>query len=217
MAPFLLNEVQRSIKLIALRKLLMNAGPDARISRRLRALFFGALLLSCAITACSEHRGYREAFSKTSGIDGNDATLSSPPRAVFEAAKIVLVRQGFNITHIDPVEGVISAEREMADSSDKTLSYRVMVSATATEIGPQTTRLVLAANEQTIRHQKYHTWWHLLWLMPLFPTGTQYNTVVRQEQTVTDPAFYSDFFSQVRNELKLLSTQAKAGMQSKQN
>jgi hypothetical protein len=55
--------------------------------------------------------------------------------------------------------------------------------------------VTLSASQQTILHRKWHTWWHLLWIIPLFPTGTEYQTIVTKEGNITDAAFYNDFFA----------------------
>ena len=60
------------------------------------------------------------------------------------------------------------------------------------------TQVIAAANMTTELHKKSYTWWHLLWLIPIFPTGTEYTTVVINRDTVHIPQLYHDFFTAVQ-------------------
>jgi hypothetical protein len=77
----------------------------------------------------------------------------------------------------------------------------------------QITHVIAAANETTEMHKKSHDWWHLLWLIPIFPTGTEYTTVVVDRDTVHSAQLYQDFFTAVMkrcDEKKALLTPASA-------
>jgi hypothetical protein len=60
------------------------------------------------------------------------------------------------------------------------------------------TQVIAAANQTTEMHKKVYTWWHLLWLIPIFPTGSEYTTVVVNRDTVHNPQLYRDFFTSVK-------------------
>ena len=47
--------------------------------------------------------------------------------------------------------------------------------------------MIAAANMTTELHEKSYTWWHLLWLIPIFPTGSEYTTVVVNRDPVHNP------------------------------
>ncbi len=158
---------------------------------------------SAALCACgSQADTYREAFSRQQALSNNSRTLSASRETVWRGVNQTLIGQGFTIRQVNDTSGLITAEREMSDPGDAELSYDVTATANVAEAGKDRTEVELSANQKTIRHQKYHTWWHLLWLVPLFPTGTEYNTVVRRESTVTDSGFYSDFFAALDNHVK---------------
>jgi hypothetical protein len=53
--------------------------------------------------------------------------------------------------------------------------------------------VLVAANQTTEMHKKEYRWWKLLWLIPLFPTGSDYTTVVVNRDTVRSPQFIGIF------------------------
>jgi hypothetical protein len=86
----------------------------------------------------------------------------------------------------------------MQDQKNKEYSYDIHVSADISdEVGSQTV-VSLAASQQTVFHRSTYTWWHLLWMIPLFPTGVEYQTLVVKEGNITDPSFYADFFNALK-------------------
>ncbi len=172
------------------------------------------IVLTLALTGCATRNGYREAFSPADTIKDSTQSFARPEPTVWPAVLTTLARQGFTVSSANEQAGVISATRLMQDPNDNDLSYHVDATVTVTaqdvSAGAQKTQVSLAANEETIRHQKYHTWWHLLWLIPIFPTGTEYNTVVRRERTVSNSRFYTDFFDALREELPKPPTSSSA-------
>lgn len=81
---------------------------------------------------------------------------------------------------------------------DKDLSHTLSSTITLFPSGEQLTRVMVAANQTTELHKKSYTWWHLLWLIPIFPVGTEYTTVVVERDTVRSPQVYSDFFGAIK-------------------
>ena len=53
----------------------------------------------------------------------------------------------------------------------------------------------MVANQITKMHKKEYRWWKLLWLNPLFPTGSDYTTVVVNRDTVRSPQLHREFFT----------------------
>lgn len=153
----------------------------------------GALALA---GGCASNNAYQKAFSAESAIKGNNQVFPAPQDQTFRAVKMTLIRQGFTIEQADITSGLVKAVRNYQDPGDKTISYNIIATADVTA-DDQESVVTLAASQQTVLHREWHTWWHLLWLIPLFPTGVEYQTVVTQEGNVTDPAFYKDFFASV--------------------
>lgn len=161
------------------------------------------LTAALAIAGCATQAPYDAAFDPAQANPAASQVLAASPAAVWPAALAVLARQGFTATATDPAAGVISVRRLMADPDHADESYTIDATVTIAPAGRGgKTMVALAANQQTIEHQKRHDWWHLLWIVPLFPIGTEYNTVVRAESTVTDAGFYSAFFDAMKTALK---------------
>ena len=117
--------------------------------------------------------------------------------------KWVLVKQGFQVRKIDLSSGTVTAERDYVDPDDKNKSYLIDVSVVVQDgVKKDTSMVALSATQSTLLHTKEHTWWHLLWIFPIIPTGTVYQTVNTGEGTVTDKKFYAHFYQQVREFVK---------------
>ncbi len=173
--------------------------------KRAGFLFLVAFSLSGllgSVTGCASNDAYRQAFTSNEAVQGNSRTYASPVTDVWNASLEVLAHQGFTVSLSNRQDGILNAERKMTDPNDSDLSYDITTTVTLTPIEKQSSQIVMTANEQTIRYQKTHTWWHLLWIIPLFPTGTEYNTVVRHSGTVSDNKFYAAFFDGVSSELE---------------
>jgi hypothetical protein len=113
-------------------------------------------------------------------------------------AKQVFIQQGFTIESADLKSGIIKAVRNMQDKENPEYSYNIHVSADISEVAGVQSTVSLAASQQTILHRATTTWWHLLWILPIIPTGTEYQTLVVNEGNVTDPGFYTDFFNSLK-------------------
>jgi hypothetical protein len=160
-----------------------------------------AAVAAIALTAgCAGDNGYQKAFSSDSALVGNHHTFKAFEDQTFRTVKVTLVRQGFTIEQADPSSGLIKAVRNLQDPSDENISYNINATADVSADGDSSI-VTLAASQQTVLHREWHDWWHLLWIIPLFPTGTEYQTVVTKEGNVTDIAFYNDFFANVQKAL----------------
>lgn len=160
-------------------------------------------------SGCAANNGYQKAFAAESAIKGNHQTFYVPADQTFRAVKMTLVRQGFTIENADAAAGLIKAVRNFQDVEDKDVSYNIIATADVTADDDNSV-VTIAASQQTVLHREWHTWWHLLWIIPLFPTGTEYQTVVTQEGNVTDASFYKDFFASVDNVVKANIEAARA-------
>ena len=166
------------------------------------SLIFGAFL---ALSACSSAPpAYEGAFDAQNAPGGAPIMLNVPSDTAFKAVKWVLVKQGFQIQKVDLSTGTVTAERDYVDPDDNEKSYLIDVSVVIQNgVGKNTSMVALSATQSTLLHIKEHTWWHLLWMIPLFPTGTVYQTVNTGEGTVTDKKFYGHFYQQVRDSARL--------------
>jgi hypothetical protein len=86
----------------------------------------------------------------------------------------------------------------MQDKEDHEFSYNIHASVDISEEADAQSIVSLAASQQTILHRSTYTWWHLLWILPIIPTGIEYQTVVVKEGNITDPGFYTDFFNSLK-------------------
>lgn len=167
-----------------------------------RFMMLGALASATLLAGCANQNGYQKAFSEQTALTGNSRTFNAPVDQTLRTVKQTLVRQGFTIEHADASTGLIKAVRNLQDKDDTAISYNINVSADVTEAPADKASVVtLSASQQTVLHRKWHTWWHLLWIIPLFPTGVEYQTVVTREGNITDAAFYRDFFASVEKAL----------------
>ncbi|HSS30714.1 MAG TPA: hypothetical protein VLL06_06830 [Nitrospiraceae bacterium] len=158
-----------------------------------------AILVGLLVTGCtSDPPHYEGAFSASQQVKGNSDSVGAPLDLTWGVVLEVLAQQGFLIQQADTKSHIIMAHREMRSKEDKDLSHTVSGTITVLPSGDPMTRILFAANQTTELHKKSYTWWHLLWLIPIFPTGTEYTTVVVERDTVRSPQFYSDFFGAVK-------------------
>ncbi len=162
------------------------------------AFFVGLVFLA----GCGSEPSYRQAFNSSEQIQGNTESLSASQDRAWAAALRVLSQQGFMVRSADKANAIILADREMTDQNDKDISYQITSTVTFVPLGEGITQVSLAANQTTELHRKEYVWWHLLWLIPIFPIGSEYNSVVTQRGTVQNPEFYSGFFDNLKALLK---------------
>jgi ABC-type oligopeptide transport system substrate-binding subunit len=167
-----------------------------------RFIIFGALAATAILAGCGGQQGYRKAFSEQTALSNNSRSFEVPTDKALRTVKQTLVRQGFTIEQADTSTGLIKAVRNMQDKDDNDVSYNINITADITETTDKGSAVTLAASQQTVLHRKWRTWWHLLWIIPIFPTGTEYQTVVTREGNVTDAAFYEDFFAAIEKALR---------------
>jgi len=164
------------------------------------------LISGCATPTTQDH-----AFSEQNKIKGNSESIPASMDVTWGSVLEVIAERGWLLQQADIKSHVILATREIRDEDDKDLSHSLSASVTLVQVSEQITHVIAAANETTEMHKKSHDWWHLLWLIPLFPIGTEYTTVVVNRDTVHNPQLYQDFFDAVTkrcNEKKALSTPA---------
>jgi hypothetical protein len=169
-------------------------------------LTLGLLCFGC-VTPTTQNR----AFSEQNGIKGNSQSISAPLDATWGSVLEVIAERGWLMQQADIKSHVILATREIRDEDDKDLSHTLSATITLVPVSEQITHVIVAANETTELHKKSYDWWHLLWLVPIFPIGTEYTTVVVNRDTIHDPQLYQDFFDAVTkrcNETKALSAPA---------
>ncbi len=164
--------------------------------RLLQWLLFVAIM---TIIGCANNQqAYQKAFDAQSSLTYNQATFTKSAETIFKISKKVLIQQGFTIEVADIKSGMIKAVRNMQDNKNPEISYNINTSVDISEVTAMEASVSLAASQQTILHRATTTWWHLLWIIPVIPTGTEYQTLPIKEGNITDPVFYSDFFNNLR-------------------
>jgi uncharacterized cupredoxin-like copper-binding protein len=156
----------------------------------------------CIAGCAGNQQGYQQAFDSQHSLTQNQSVFSQPPANLFNLSKQTFIQQGFTVESADIKSGIIKAVRNMADKDNSDISYNINVSTDISETAEAGTNVSLAASQQTILHRSTTTWWHLLWILPIIPTGTEYQTLVIKEGNITDPGFYTDYF----NSLKVAAT-----------
>lgn len=160
------------------------------------------LLLSVAtmvFAGCANNQqGYQKAFDNQHSLTQNQSTFTQSSDSIFKIVKQTFVQQGFTVESADIKSGIVKAVRNMEDKENPEISYNIHASADISEVATSETSVSMAASQQTILHRASTTWWHLLWILPIIPTGTEYQTLVIKEGNITEPSFYTDFFNSLK-------------------
>jgi len=183
-----------------------------------KAILVGLIGVSALLAGCATDNAYQKAFSNESALAGNSKMIAAPQNRAMNLTKLALLRQGFTIEQADSSTGLIKAVRNYRDPDASDVSYNITatVDVTANEPDRGGSIVTLSASQQTVLHRQWHDWWHLLWIIPLFPTGTEYQTVVTNEGNITDSKFYSDFFKDVEDSLSAPEDKGHAASPSTQ-
>jgi hypothetical protein len=160
-----------------------------------------AILSSLIMGGCASAPNYGDAFSSTETMKGNAESIPASADIVWASALEVVVQQGFNIEQADAKGRIMHVTKEIRNRDDKEFSHTVKGTITMVPLSEHLTRVMLSANQTTELHKKSYVWWHLLWMIPIFPTGTEYTTVVTDRDTVRSPEFYKSFFSELTKAL----------------
>ena len=166
--------------------------------------FAGITILLSALTmlGCADP-SIHQTFDASHQINGNTESIAATQDKAWAATLQVLAQQGFMVRSADKNSAIILADRELTDDNDKDVSYQITSTITLVPLGADATRVSLAANQTTELHRKQYDWWHLFWIIPLFPVGTEYTSVVTQKGTVDNPQFYAGFFDDLKKFLNI--------------
>ena len=143
---------------------------------------------------CASTPSYEDAFSAGQQVHGSMESIPAPMARTWAEAMGLLAQQGFIVQQADDKSHIILMSRELRDQKDKDFSYTITATLTFVPLSEEITRVMVAANQSTEMHRKEYIWWHLLWIIPIVPIGTNYTTVVVNRDTVRSPQFYHDFF-----------------------
>lgn len=159
------------------------------------------IAVGLGVTGCAENRGYEKAFADKQAVPGSSHRFEASPDRIFQAVKVTLVQQGFIVEQADAASGLVKAARTLADPKNKKISYNISstVDISGTPAG-RSAVVTMAANQQTVTHDSGHNWMPILGPI-MIPTGKTYQTTVTGEGTITDRAFYTDFFAAVDKNL----------------
>jgi hypothetical protein len=166
-----------------------------------KSIIGGCLVVAgmLAFTGCAgNQQGYQKAFDSQNSLTRNQCAFTQSYDGIFKIVKQTFIQQGFTIESADSKSGIVKAIRNMEDKENPEISYNIQASADISEVAGAETNVSLAASQQTILHRSSTTWWHLLWILPIIPTGTEYQTLVIKEGNITDPGFYTDFFNSLK-------------------
>jgi hypothetical protein len=169
--------------------------------QKFRIFLCAAILSSLIMGGCASAPNYGDAFSPTETVKGNAESMPGSADIVWASALEVVVQQGFNIERADAQGRIMHVTKEIRNRDDKEFSHTVKSTITMVPLSDKLTRVMLSANQTTELHKKSYVWWHLLWMIPIFPTGTEYTTVVTERDTVRAPEFYKSFFSELAKSL----------------
>ncbi|MGH8460926.1 MAG: hypothetical protein ACRESS_04920 [Stenotrophobium sp.] len=151
-----------------------------------------SVLVTTLLAGCASS-DYRQAFNEANSLQGNSRVYAATEDRAQGAVIGTYVKSGFTIKSAG--QNVVTAERTIQDKGDTDVSYLITSSAVVAPLDADSSSVSLSASQQTVLHRKSYDWWHLLWIIPLFPVGTEYQTVVTSESTVDDPAFYTGFLN----------------------
>ena len=157
-----------------------------------------SFLAIMTLIGCATQQEYQKAFDSQHSLTQNQCAFTQSPDSIFKIVKQTFVQQGFTIESADFKSGIIKAVRNMQDKENEEFSYNIHASVDISEEAVAQSTVSLAASQQTILHRATTTWWHLLWILPIIPTGTEYQTLVVKEGNITDPGFYTDFFNSLK-------------------
>ena len=160
-------------------------------------LLFSVVGTLVVLGGCAATPNYGDAFSPKETVKGSSESIPASADTVWGSVLEVVVQQGFIIEQADAKGRIMLVTKVIRNREDQAISHTVKATITVVPLSDQLTRVMLSANQTTELHKKSYVWWHLLWIVPIFPVGTEYTTVVTGRDTVRSPEFYQGFFSEL--------------------
>ena len=152
-----------------------------------------AIILAVILGGCASSKVYNKAFSAAHALQGNTLSYEAAPGQIMGSLRATLIQQGFEITTLDNQNHLIKATRKFPDPTDDERAYVINLTASVLGNGGAGSLVMSSANQQSVYYRTKREWWKLLWIIPLFPVSTEYETVITHEGDITDPGFYADF------------------------
>lgn len=173
-------------------------------TNRCGTLSRGVCLLAMVLVVggCASTPSYEGSFSEKERIPGSTETIPASMETTWGAALEVFAQQGFLVQQSNKEGRTILANRNVRDKNDEDTSYMLSTTLTLVPVSDQVTRAILAANQSTELYKKQYRWWKLLWLIPLFPIGSEHTTTVTNRDTIRSPQFYQDFFAAIKKSVE---------------
>lgn len=172
------------------------------LTRKFVTIF--SVIATMFVTGCASTNDYQTAFSANTALKGNSESFELTTKQTVTASKVIMLKQGFTIDSVDMTSGMLKAHRVLVDPEDKDYSYQIEVSGLVHEESPTRTLMTLSANQKTIVHKEYTTYWKLLFILPLFPIETKYETTVVKQGNIEEASFYIDFFNAVKSQGQII-------------
>jgi hypothetical protein len=157
------------------------------VIKRLFAIAITLMLVGCASGE------FHEKFDETQSLKGNSQIVKASAAAATGAAQVALVNQGFVIEQQSGSS--ITATRKTLDPDHPDTSFIVKASVVVTANSPKRADVSMAASKQTVLHKETKNWF----------SANEYQEVVRSEDTIDDPEFYSRFFAALEKQLNAMS------------
>lgn len=139
------------------------------------------------MVGCSSNRVYDTAFSSKTALSDNSHVYSASAGTVFNAVKLSLVQQGFEIDQLNSADGLLKGMRTFDDPKNPKIAYLVTLTAEVSASSRESTVLTAAATQKTVLNREIHKYYHLLGLLPI-PTGREHQSVVRAEGPAPEAA-----------------------------
>ncbi|MHB8348593.1 MAG: hypothetical protein ACYDHM_15890 [Acidiferrobacterales bacterium] len=158
-----------------------------------------AILAATALAGCATTPQYGQMFAGKPAL-GNVHIYAASRRDTHTAVLNALATRDFQVK--GEKGGIITAVNDYKTHAGSDKTYQITARIYVQKIAPEKTQVSLTAAQKTVVYQEWHTWWHLLWIVPIFPTGTQYKTTTADSGAITNKTFYSGFFSDVAQQIK---------------
>ncbi len=167
--------------------------------QRIRSATVMVLLATTTLAGCATEPRYGHLFAGKPTL-GNIHIFASSRRIVRTAALNALVARDFQVKRERSGRIVAVNNYKTHASSEKT--YIITADINVEKVGSNKTQVAVTASQKTIVHQEWHTWWHLLFIIPIFPTSTHYKDTTTDASAITSKAFYQNLFSDINQQIK---------------
>lgn len=166
--------------------------------RGIRAATTLVVLAAVGLAGCATGPRYSQLFAGQPAL-GNIHVFASSRQAVHAAVLNALAARDFQVERDRSGRIVAVDNYKTRPKSEKT--YVVTADINIENVGFHKTEVAVAASQKTVVHQEWHTWWHLLFIIPIFPTSTHYKNTTTDTSAITSKVFYRNLFSDIQHQI----------------